>query len=218
MVYNYITIMSIDSFNKKILSLGRNGRWAEGIPLIKKELQKHNLGNKLELTVSLAAFLYHNAFQNGTFDIKSDANSKSALKICRDIIDNNPHSKEKSIINARIFLAQMLAAAHEKEAINIARTTYRMCQDALTANRLANVYEILGKKMLAEKYYLIYEDLSKKDKQHLPYVYLNLANFYKNIDNVKRLDKYIGKIKKTRFYLSNRSFRNLVRVRIQKSQ
>ncbi len=210
--------MSIDSFNKKILSLGRNGRWAEGIPLIKRELKKHDLGNRLELTVSLAAFLYHNAFQDGTFDIKSDANSKLAFKICRDIIDNNPHSKEKSIINARIFLAQMLAAAHKKEAINIARTTYRICKDALTANRLANVYEILGKKTIAEKYYLIYEDLSKDDKQHLPYVYLDLANFYRNINDVKKLDKYIGKIKKTRFYLSNRSFRNLVRVRMQKSQ
>jgi len=203
--------MSIDvTLQRKLLVLGRNGRWSEGIPLLKRALRDSPPEDKQELSVNLAAFLYHNAFHRNALDIENDKDTKLAISICRKIISNHQVPHDKSLINARIFLAQILAAAYKNEAKKIARETFRIYGNALAANRLANVYEWLGNNKLAERYYIRYKELAKRDGPDLPYVYLDLASFYRNIGNHPKSLRYLRKARNSARSKSDLSLRKLL--------
>lgn len=205
-------------FNKKLETLSRNSQWTKGIKLIQKKLKTVNILEKDGLMLRFAFFLYHDSFYKKIYNINTDKNLRKSVDICRDIIRRNKKNKNNILINARIFLAQILASNGKKEALKIALGTHKIYRNSLSANRLANVYEIFGNSKKAEKYYKEHEKLSLRDKENMLYVYLNMIFFYNKTDNYANVKKYTNLINRNKKNDSYKQIKKILEQHVLKNQ
>lgn len=186
--------MSI-SIKIRLKKLKMEGGRAEGIKLIRNYLKSHKPTD--EISLELAFFLYHEALihiENKKSSIKQRKEAESmfneAIKICINLIKKDKKIVKNTTINARIFLAQILAImGEEEEAIRIAKENFKLNKNSIMANRLADVYNRSNLKKEALYWYKKSEKLSKR-KDDLAFSKLSLACFYLSLKNNNLVLRY----------------------------
>ncbi|GEM_PF-4010785 len=206
--------MSTELTKSKLLALSRGSKWAVGIKLLRSELgKKRHSSERRFLLLNLAAFLYHNSFTKNRYGINKNNDLKEAIKICRDIIKDNKNLSSTNMLdlmNARFFLAQILAASGDVNAIKLAKDSFDMQKNSVSANRLANVYEMLGNKKMAEKYYLEHEKIAAKNREDMLYVYLSMYIYYIDSKSPEKAQRYLNMIEKNKSHLSYKQVKKIL--------
>ncbi len=198
--------MNSQEFNRsKLIHLHRNAEFKVGISYVRSLLEKSPDND--ELKVWLATFLYHYAFAH-----KSKPEELSgAIKILEDVIERHQNSADlsKTVLNARLFLAQIYSSIDCHRAISLATENYKLFKGKLTANRLADVFLRCEEKDKASEWYAKYHRHSVEEQSDDHQVHATLAVAYKRLDMKKQSDKWIKRLSKERTALS-KSDRNIV--------
>ncbi len=173
----------------------------EGVKLIRPILKNKNCRDYPDLFLDFAFLLYHVALKN-YWNVNSPGKItaarrkiKEATKILKKLIslEEEIGATHKTIINAKIFLAQIYAIEGNVMAIALAKENFRKNSNSLMANRMADVYQRLGKLGLAAKWYKKYARLGRKEKTPKYHLTGVMANFYKNIGRDKLAREYLKK-------------------------
>ncbi|MDO8618695.1 MAG: tetratricopeptide repeat protein [Candidatus Daviesbacteria bacterium] len=187
-----MSIPHVNQIEKKLLKLARCGQYQVGMFTIDKYLKQY--GATDEILLQQAFFLYHHAaalMYGETPDSRQKTLIKKnfirAITICRKLIkQKRPQIGDRSLLNARIYLAQIYAMLRQdKKARKLAEETYKYRPSALSAERVADVYRRTGDLHSAIKWY------KKAVKQGENYTekliaQLGLAVCYKQINKPKQ--------------------------------
>ncbi|OHA33041.1 MAG: hypothetical protein A2928_00640 [Candidatus Taylorbacteria bacterium RIFCSPLOWO2_01_FULL_45_15b] len=145
-----ITINQIYNFESKLTKLARTQRYTDGLVLINRLLNTH--GMLREILAQKAFFLYHYAAYLRSVGRQTKKrrtlitqNFRDAVNICKQIINKSTEPRDRSLLNVRIYLAQIYAMnGNGTGAKKIAKITYNKFPSSLTAERAADVYRLLN--------------------------------------------------------------------------
>jgi hypothetical protein len=125
-------------------------------------------------------------------------NILKAKRIYEKILKLKPCQRSyTTTINSLTGLAQILGFLGQgKKSINLAKNTYKMYPNALTANRLGAVYLEQDMKKEALFWYKKYEKLALRTDLPKYYIYSDMAAVYKKCANNKLFKKYYSLVRK----------------------
>jgi tetratricopeptide (TPR) repeat protein len=195
----------MSTFNEKkfldrIQKLSQLNKMQEAIKLLLPIIKNEQLKDNPRLFLRYAFLLYHIRLQDYSSKrgskkyIVAKNNMIKAKKILLKIISlRNGIVEKKDLLNAKIALAQIYAITKNKKAVPLAISNYENSPSTVTANRLANVYLILGNVNKAKIWYKKYENLLIKNKL-MDFVALgDLAVIYKSLGDQAKANKYFKK-------------------------
>ncbi|MCR4334116.1 MAG: hypothetical protein NUV47_00050 [Patescibacteria group bacterium] len=178
------------TLNNRLIHLAVCGKHKNAIKILRPLIKKTS---DTDLLLKLAFMLYHNALKHFWKKNVSKKRKKEvklqideAIHICKKIILRETRKKiiSKDIISARIFLGQIYTAiGNNKDAIKIAKQNFKDQPNALTANRMADVYLRLDKYIEAGKWYKKYAEIAKKEKIPSYFIATDMAVFNFTIGN-----------------------------------
>ena len=190
---------SQEEIQKKSQEFALTDNHNDGIIYFRKLLRYKDPVVNEKVRLNLAFMLYHQAFKfYGKENISVRVNKKTknqldeAVNILKNIIySKNTNTEEKTLLSARIFLAQIYTAFKNPESIILAKENFEQEPNALMANRLADVYMRLGDMKSAEVWYKKYEKIAIREKIPLYLVSTDMANFYRQVGKNKLAKKYL---------------------------
>lgn len=152
--------------------MAMRGHHKAAIKMLRNHLKRGKIIDDGTLIIKLAFMLYHDAlkdFWSKTASEKRKKEVKEEMGEAIDILEKTiPEMKKigdgKKVLNSQIFLAQIYASMGDGRAIKIARGNFKLCKDATTANRLADVYSRLNRKSDSLRWYKKYNILAEKEK------------------------------------------------------
>lgn len=192
----------LEKLEEELQQLNYIGDREKGIRRLRQFVSLHGESNQVLL--QLAFFLYHNAFE--VLNDQADSKQKKeqavrdlaeATALCNRIIKEG--ADENETINARIYLAQIYAfEGLEKEAIALAKKTFQIMKNSVTANRLADIFCTLEKFNDAERWIEKYKELALSEKKlGIGFLNADLAIFYLRIGKGIDAEEYYTQAIKT---------------------
>lgn len=165
---------------------------------LRHTIKKINLREYPEIYQKYAFLLYHQNLawfqytKNKQRHKIAENNLLEAMKIYKQILKLRPSLRSYSItVNSRTGLAQILGFLGERnKSIKMARNTYKIYPNALTANRLGAVYLEQSMKKEALFWYKKYEKLALKTDLPKYFIYSDMAAIYKKCGEMELFEKY----------------------------
>jgi len=184
-----MSTLSEHTIRVSLLHLARNQQYRKGLRLIAKYSKKLPISS--ELLLNKAFFLYHNSAKllyghsASRYRSKIDTGFHQATIICNKIIKSHSRKKNRYLLNARLYLAQIYVMNKQyMQAIRIGQYTHKIFKTSMTAERLADIYQRARNLKHAIQYYREGVRLAKKPVEKL-IAQIGVAISFKELNDTK---------------------------------